>query len=346
MRKLAGAGEQRELAARQRAAAAPLPTGAATLRSGCCSGVCSACSLPAGRFLPARRWSSPAVSSCSPGPPPSSAGALPRPSASRSRTRSKSVASSSNARAVELEIAQAETVQRLSMAVEFRDEDTGAHIERIGRFSVMLARHIDIGHRGSARAAQARRAAARRRQGCDPRRDPAEARTAHARGARDRRDARRGGPPPRARLILVDPRPRGDDCSQPPGEVGRQRLPARTEGRGDPDRGPHRRRRRRLRRTHQRPRLPQGLLRRRGDRDDARTARPPLRPGAARRVHGSARQDRRRLARGAALGPRRARRERAPAFATALDRATRRWPRAPSRPPSRTASRRRRCTPR
>jgi HD-GYP domain-containing protein (c-di-GMP phosphodiesterase class II) len=40
----------------------------------------------------------------------------------------------------ELEIAQAETVRRLSMAVEFRDEDTGAHIERIGRFSTLLSR--------------------------------------------------------------------------------------------------------------------------------------------------------------------------------------------------------------
>jgi methanogenic corrinoid protein MtbC1 len=44
----------------------------------------------------------------------------------------------------ELEIAQAETVRRLSMAVEFRDEDTGAHIERIGRFSVLLAEHIGM----------------------------------------------------------------------------------------------------------------------------------------------------------------------------------------------------------
>ena len=44
----------------------------------------------------------------------------------------------------ELEIAQAETVQRLSMAVEFRDEDTGAHIERIGRFSVQLAEYIGM----------------------------------------------------------------------------------------------------------------------------------------------------------------------------------------------------------
>jgi methanogenic corrinoid protein MtbC1 len=42
----------------------------------------------------------------------------------------------------ELEIAQAETVRRLSMAVEFRDEDTGAHIERIGRFSTLLAEQM------------------------------------------------------------------------------------------------------------------------------------------------------------------------------------------------------------
>jgi methanogenic corrinoid protein MtbC1 len=44
----------------------------------------------------------------------------------------------------ELEIAQAETVRRLSMAVEFRDADTGAHIERIGRFSMLLAEQIGM----------------------------------------------------------------------------------------------------------------------------------------------------------------------------------------------------------
>ncbi len=44
----------------------------------------------------------------------------------------------------ELEIAQAETVRRLSMAVEFRDEDTGAHIERIGRFSKLLAQAVGM----------------------------------------------------------------------------------------------------------------------------------------------------------------------------------------------------------
>lgn len=44
----------------------------------------------------------------------------------------------------ELEVAQAETVRRLSMAVEFRDEDTGAHIERIGRFSALLAEQLSL----------------------------------------------------------------------------------------------------------------------------------------------------------------------------------------------------------
>ncbi len=44
----------------------------------------------------------------------------------------------------ELEVAQAETVRRLSMAVEFRDEDTGAHIERIGRFSALLSGQLGM----------------------------------------------------------------------------------------------------------------------------------------------------------------------------------------------------------
>jgi HD domain len=55
----------------------------------------------------------------------------------------------------ELEIAQAETVRRLSMAVEFRDEDTGAHIERIGRFSTLLAEQVGMELDFSARLSHA-----------------------------------------------------------------------------------------------------------------------------------------------------------------------------------------------
>jgi hypothetical protein len=55
----------------------------------------------------------------------------------------------------ELEIAQAETVRRLSMAVEFRDEDTGAHIERIGRFSTLLSEQIGMDEEFCARMSHA-----------------------------------------------------------------------------------------------------------------------------------------------------------------------------------------------
>jgi HD-GYP domain-containing protein (c-di-GMP phosphodiesterase class II)/GGDEF domain-containing protein len=44
-----------------------------------------------------------------------------------------------------LEAAQAETVRRLSKAVEFRDEETGAHAERIGRHSATLAEAAGLG---------------------------------------------------------------------------------------------------------------------------------------------------------------------------------------------------------
>ena len=62
----------------------------------------------------------------------------------RSSRRSRATPSELTRAFSELEIAQAETVRRLSMAVEFRDEDTGAHIERIGRFSTLLAEHVGM----------------------------------------------------------------------------------------------------------------------------------------------------------------------------------------------------------
>jgi putative two-component system response regulator len=40
--------------------------------------------------------------------------------------------------------AQTETVRRLLMAVEFRDEDTGAHTDRIGDYSALLARAVGM----------------------------------------------------------------------------------------------------------------------------------------------------------------------------------------------------------
>jgi len=47
----------------------------------------------------------------------------------------------------ELEVAHAETVRKLSLAVELRDEATGAHIERIGRLASLLAQRLGMDER-------------------------------------------------------------------------------------------------------------------------------------------------------------------------------------------------------
>lgn len=58
-----------------------------------------------------------------------------------SRMRSAIVARTQESRlsAGALEIAETEIVRRLSMAVEWRDDDTGRHIDRVSRFSGLLA---------------------------------------------------------------------------------------------------------------------------------------------------------------------------------------------------------------
>jgi PAS domain S-box-containing protein len=44
-----------------------------------------------------------------------------------------------------LEVAETEIVRRLSMAVEWRDDDTGRHIDRVSRFSSVLAQRAGLG---------------------------------------------------------------------------------------------------------------------------------------------------------------------------------------------------------
>ena len=230
------------------------------------------------------------------------------------------------------------------MAVEFSDEDTGAHIERIGRFSTLLAEHVGMDADFCATLTSCG-AAARRGQGRDSRRDPAQAGQADYGGARDRGDPRRGGPPAAARLLLLDPRPGGDDRAQPPREVGRERLPEGGRGRGDPDRGADRGGGGRVRRADERSCVPQGVHRRGSRRDDARAARATLRPGAAGCVHGSARPLRSRRARAGARRPRCAdRRASWKPLRRRCSAATPRPPRARSPRRSRTACRRRWCT--
>lgn len=47
-------------------------------------------------------------------------------------------------RTVELEAAQLDTLERLALAAEFRDDDTGRHTERVGRISELLARALGL----------------------------------------------------------------------------------------------------------------------------------------------------------------------------------------------------------
>ncbi len=47
-------------------------------------------------------------------------------------------------RTVELESAQLDTLERLALAAEFRDDDTGRHTERVGRISELLARALGL----------------------------------------------------------------------------------------------------------------------------------------------------------------------------------------------------------
>jgi hypothetical protein len=188
----------------------------------------------------------------------------------------------------ELEIAQAETVQRLSMAVEFSDEDTGAHIERIGRFSVLLAEHIGMDAEFCERLKHAAplhdvgKVAIPDAILLKPGPLTPEERAIVETHAEEGHRLVRGSSSSildMAATIALSHQEKWDGT----------RLPARPEGRGDPDRGPDRGGGGRVRRAHQRPRLPQGVLGRGGRADDARTARAPLRPGAAGRVHGSPR---------------------------------------------------------
>lgn len=44
----------------------------------------------------------------------------------------------------QLELARLETVERLAMAAEFRDDVTGEHIKRVGRLSMLTARELDL----------------------------------------------------------------------------------------------------------------------------------------------------------------------------------------------------------
>ena len=130
----------------------------------------------------------------------------------------------------ELDEAQIEIIERLAMAAEFRDDNTGQHTQRVGQMSALLARQLGLPDTQVV-AHPPRRAAARRRQDRRARRDPDEDGQADAGGVRDRQDAhgdRRADPVGRQVSAAA---PRGGDRLLAPRALGRR--PATPRIRGD-----------------------------------------------------------------------------------------------------------------
>src|SRR5688572_13820479 len=94
-------------------------------------------------------------------------------------------------------------------------------------------------------------------------------------------DHRRADLPTPCELPRIRP-----DRPAPPRALGRRRLPGPSEGRCDPDRRPHRRPCRCLRRARPRPAVPRGGFRGICDRRDRRRRRPPLRSRPRRTIRG------------------------------------------------------------
>lgn len=47
----------------------------------------------------------------------------------------------------DLQQAYIDTIRRLAMAVEYKDEETGGHVQRIGKYSVILGRHLGLSYK-------------------------------------------------------------------------------------------------------------------------------------------------------------------------------------------------------
>jgi putative two-component system response regulator len=60
------------------------------------------------------------------------------------RRLQKSLGDQVRARTSDLEIARRETLERLALAAEYRDEDTAEHTKRVGRTAALLARGMDL----------------------------------------------------------------------------------------------------------------------------------------------------------------------------------------------------------
>ena len=126
----------------------------------------------------------------------------------------------------QLRDSQLETLQRLALVAEYRDDNTYQHTERVARTAYLLAERLGLSHRGGGRHPPGR-AAARRRQAGRARFGAAQARPADRRRVRADQAPHRGGRGDLGRQQLRRPAPRRGDRPQPPRALGRRRLSQR-----------------------------------------------------------------------------------------------------------------------
>ena len=149
---------------------------------------------------------------------PPARGAEPR----RSKASCRCARGNSRRRGIEI-------LERLALAAEYRDDDTGDHARRVGQLAGQLALTMGLAA-GRGGVDLARGAAARPGQGGHPRHDPAEERPPdvdRVRGDPHAHGDRRGDPLRQPRPAAADGRA---DRALAPRAVGRARLPAGLSG--------------------------------------------------------------------------------------------------------------------
>ena len=122
-----------------------------------------------------------------------------------------------------------DTLRRLALAAEYRDDNSPEHTQRVAALAARMARHLGENDRVVC-ARPPGRAAARPRQDRHPRLDPAQAGPARAGGVRGRQDACRAR---RARALGVElggARRGRADRALAPRALGRRRLSRRPAG--------------------------------------------------------------------------------------------------------------------
>jgi hypothetical protein len=175
------------------------------------------------------------------------------------------------------------TVETLAMAIDAKDDVTHSHVRRVQAYAVGMARALGFTDESTLKAIEAAALLHDTWQIGGARAHPQQAgQTDTIRVREDEASRRRWRRHPVARRFPVSGR---SDRALPSRELGRHRLPARRERRGDPDRCPHSVGGRLFRCADVRPSVSPRDDGGSRPRDSAGTQRQDVRPGGGRHVH-------------------------------------------------------------